>query len=139
MFAKLVSALLWSLALGLKEIAKRLGEAQKKKEELRRNERVVEMFTKCAKGFLEKFGCAPQAITIDDDMWANVFCDEMHLRAHSWADTIQFHLVGHCPDCREECMSKEITNIEELGIMLVDFEPCQAHKCYERRSRRPRY
>lgn len=38
-------------------------------------------------------------------------------------------LIGKCPSCREQTLSRKIQTPAELGKMLESFEPGSSHKC----------
>jgi len=38
-------------------------------------------------------------------------------------------IVGQCPRCKRVCLSKPITRLEELGLLIESFEPGLSHTC----------
>jgi len=43
-------------------------------------------------------------------------------------------LIGHCPACHAETVSKPIDSPAELGEMLESFEPGSSHDCVHKRK-----
>jgi len=114
--------------MSLRERALQAWEEYKRELEEDRRKRLEEFLSEAVNVAKERFGGewkidVERRVIVCEDIALRPYCDRRY-----WQDCWEFRLIGRCPKCGEEILSRPFNNLEGLGGALAG-ERWDIHYC----------